>query len=243
MKTSKSLMFLLVLVMAMALVVSGCQTQSKESTPASNNEAAKVATYQRPDGVNADQAKQLLVDGNQRYVSGGVLKKDLGQARRTDLLKGQKPFAVVLTCSDSRVPAELIFDQALGDLFIIRVAGNVIDPVTLGSIEYGVEHLGSPLIVIMGHSSCGAVKAAVDGGEAPGSIGSIVEKIKPSVEKAKASGAAGNALYQKSEDENILAAAADIKKSPIVSHLVEAGKVKIVNAKYDLGTGVVTFMP
>lgn len=236
-------MYLLLLVLALALVVSGCQTQSKESTPASNNDAAKVATYQRPDTVNADQAKQLLVDGNKRYVSGAVLKKDFSQTRRTELLKGQKPFAVVLTCSDSRVPAELIFDQALGDLFIVRVAGNVIDPVTLGSIEYGVEHLGSPLIVVLGHSSCGAVKAAVDGGEAPGSIGSIVEKIKPSVDKAKTAGATGNALYQKSEDENILAAAADIKKSPIVSHLMESGKVKMVNAKYNLESGEVTFMP
>ena len=141
--------------------------------------------------TSANEALQKLIDGNKRFVTGQFALKDLGDARREELVKGQKPFAVILTCSDSRVPPEHIFDQGLGDIFVVRNAGNVVDPVTLGSIEYAVEHLLAPLVVVLGHDYCGAVKAAVDGGEAPGSIGAIIAKLLPSVEKAKATGQQG----------------------------------------------------
>jgi len=234
----------LLLILALAWLMAGCtaKTTAPVSSDKTDQAADKPALYQRPATVTAEQAKQLLEEGNKRFVSGSILSKDLTQSRRENLDKnGQKPFAVVLTCSDSRVPPELIFDQALGDLFVIRVAGNIVDPVAMGSIEYGAEHLGAPVILILGHSHCGAVKASVDGGEAPGSIGSIVSKIKPLVDKAKSGGATGDALYQKVEDENIAAVAAEVEKSPVIEHLISQKKVAIITGKYDIGSGAVTF--
>lgn len=191
-------------------------------------------------GVTAAQARQALLEGSRRFSSGGVKVKDISAARREDLLKnGQKPFAVILCCSDSRVPPEVIFDQALGDIFVVRDAGNIVDDLTLGSIEYGLEHLGAPLLMVLGHSNCGAVKAAVDGGEAPGSISSIVNTIKPLVDKLRAAGVSGDELYSRVEDENIAATIETIKKSPVVKHLLEHGKVEIVGAKYQLDSGEV----
>lgn len=191
---------------------------------------------------NAEQAKQLLAEGNKRFCSGQLQTKNIGAERREDLYtNGQHPFAVILTCSDSRVPPELLFDQALGDLFVIRVAGNVISPVEMGSIEYGVEHLHAPLLVILGHEKCGAVKATVEGGEAPGSIGNILNIIKPSVEKARATGATGDALCELACDENTKAMKAEAEKSEIVKELLEHGKLQVVTAKYYLGSGEVIF--
>ena len=214
----------------------------KESAKQAMTSSEKV--YQRAEVIKtAEEAQKLLVEGNQRYTSGHLLKQDLGAAKREHLVtKGQKPFAVVVTCSDSRVPAELIFDQGLGDIFVVRVAGNVMDQVAMGSVEYGVEHLHTPLLVVMGHEKCGAVQATVDGGEAPGSIGAIVAKIKPSVEKAKAAGVTGDALYEAVTDENIKATIAEIEKSPIVEELIHEGHLKIVGAKYHQSTGEVVFI-
>lgn len=193
-------------------------------------------------GRSAEEALAALMEGNERFRNGKFKVQDLGPARRIDLLEnGQKPFAVVLTCSDSRVPAELIFDQGMGDIFVIRVAGNVVDPLALGSIEYGLEHLGVNLLMVLGHSNCGAVKATVDGGEAPGSIGAIVQKIKPSVDKLTAAGISGVDLYNKAEDENVYATIQEIKASPIVHHLMEHG-LKIVAAKYMLDSGEVALL-
>ncbi|WP_054693087.1 carbonic anhydrase [Syntrophomonas palmitatica] len=193
--------------------------------------------------ISAAEAKKRLEDGNRRYISGQTAQHDLGEGRRLELsTNGQHPFAVIVGCSDSRVPPEVIFDQALGDIFVVRVAGNIMDEAALGSVEYGVEHLQTPLLVVLGHEQCGAVKATVDGGEAPGSIGAIVKKIQPSVDKAKASGASGNDLYQKAEDENILAVIAEIKQSPVVRELMHEGKLTVAAAKYHLRSGLVEFM-
>lgn len=231
------------LVVCLLLSLTGCSSIASQSAE-SKTTSEQPVVYQHPVITDPVKAQQLLVEGNQRYVSGSVLKQDVSNQKRGDLVtKGQKPFAVVLTCSDSRVPAELIFDQGLGDIFVIRVAGNVIDPVALGSIEYGIEHLGAPLVVVMGHDSCGAVKATIEGGESPGSIGAIVDEIKPSVDKAKKAGVPEDQLAARSEDENIAASVAVIEKSPIVEHLLENGKVKVVSAKYKLSTGEVTFFP
>lgn len=247
-KSGKRYIFLALLVITL-LAVSACtgapKTEQKDPANKTSEQtpAAKEQIYQRAAVVtSADDAMTLLVDGNKRFTEGKELKKDLSLNRREDLAtNGQKPFAVVVTCSDSRVPPELIFDQALGDLFVVRVAGNVVDDIAMGSIEYGVEHLKSPLLVIMGHEKCGAVKATVEGGEAPGSIGAIVDKIKPSVEKAKAAGATGEALNEKAADENVLAVLAEVEKSPIVEELVKHGKLKVVGAKYHIGSGEVVF--
>ncbi|MFZ5641908.1 MAG: carbonic anhydrase [Bacillota bacterium] len=242
------LRYILAALLVIALtVLSGCSAQQKVSdvgpkaADTAAPKAADNAAYSRPAEVKtAVEAKQLLIDGNNRFVAGNLATKDLSETKREDLKKnGQKPFAVIVSCSDSRVPPELLFDQGIGDLFIIRVAGNVVDPVAMGSIEYAVEHLGSPLIVVMGHEKCGAVKATVDGGEAPGSIGSIVAKIKPAVDKAKAAGAAADQLAEKSADENVKLVMAEVEKSPVIKHLMESGKVSVVGAKYHIGGGQV----
>ena len=190
----------------------------------------------------AEQALQLLQEGNQRFCGANMQKKDISSTRRDELLtKGQKPFAVILGCSDSRVPPEVIFDQALGDIFVIRVAGNVVSPIEMGSIEYGVEHLHVPLLVIMGHDHCGAVKATVDGGEAPGSIGAIIDMIKPSADKARAAGAAGDELYELTSNENVRAMLTIVEQSPIIQELIEHGHLKVVSAKYLQSSGEVVW--
>ena len=177
--------------------------------------------------MTASQSRKMLLEGNERFIA-GKQTADLSISRRDELTtSGQHPFAVIICCSDSRVPPELIFDQGLGDLFIIRTAGNVVDDVALGSIEYGAEHLGVPLIVVLGHENCGAVKATVDGGEVHGCIHSIVDKISPSLDKVR--GAAD--LYGACEDENIRSVCDEIISNKIISALINEGKTEVVGAK------------
>jgi len=231
---------LVTLLMISLAIVSGCSSQEKEvKTPVSNE-----ITYERPETVaSGNEAKQLLVDGNKRFVDAKQANIDLGNTQRAALLKGQKPFAAILSCSDSRVPPELVFDQGLGDLFIIRNAGNIIDAVSLGSIEYAVEHLHTPLLVVMGHQSCGAVTATVEGGEAPGSISAIVEKIAPAVERAKQAGdVPKEELIAKAIRENVKATLAEIEKSPIIEHALANGKLTIIGAEYHLDSGEVEWL-
>jgi len=234
------LMALLILLLA---VMTGCEAEKKETEKEEKKEEV-AEVYKRAETItSAEEAKKLLEEGNKRFVEEELLKKDMGSARREELsTKGQKPFAVIVSCSDSRVPPELIFDQALGDVFVVRVAGNVVDPIAVGSVEYAVEHLKAPYVLVMGHEKCGAVKATVEGGEAPGSIGSIVEKIKPSVDKAKASGATGEELVEEAVDENVSAVVAELEKSPILEEAVKDGKLTIAGAKYHLESGEVTWL-
>ena len=188
--------------------------------------------------VSAEVAAKMLVEGNRRFVSGQYAPRALGQARRIELVKGQHPFAVVISCSDSRVPPELVFDQGLGDLFVIRVAGNVLDAIGLGSVEYAVEHFGVKLIVVLGHEKCGAVRATIDGGEAPPNVRAILDKIKPAVASAKAN-----------QPENIVAAAEDANISNMVAYLksnhqfAQVKDLNILGAKYYLDSGEVKFVP
>lgn len=192
-------------------------------------------------GSSGDEALQKLMDGNKRYVEGKLAGKDLGDSKRKELLKGQKPFAIVVTCSDSRVPPELLFDQGLGDVFVIRVAGNVVDPIALGSIEYGAEHLHSPLLVILGHSNCGAVAATIETkGKAEGNIGAIVKKIKPAADAAKKKGGSKEQILDAAVQQNVKNVYGDVmSKSKIVPELVHEGKLKVVAAEYMLDSGKV----
>lgn len=193
--------------------------------------------------IPSNEAMQLLQDGNKRFATGNLAVKDIGPARRAELIsKGQNPFAIIITCSDSRVPPELIFDCGLGDLFVIRTAGNVVDPVVMGSAEYAVEHLGTPLLVVMGHDKCGAVQATMDGGEAPGSIAALVSKIAPSAQKARDAGASCGDPYEKCCLENINSTIGEIMESPIVQHFIKDGHLTVVGAKYYLGSGEVEFI-
>ncbi len=202
-------------------------------------------------GVTADEALQKLIEGNKRYVESKMNAcTETTTAVREKLAKVQKPYAIILSCSDSRVPPEIIFDKSLGEIFVVRVAGNVPDPVVLGSVEYAAEHLGSPLVMVLGHERCGAVTAAVDAkGKAEGNIGAIVKTIAPAVKKArkeckdcKACDLKDKAkLVECAIDENTKMVAANLtKQSPVLRHLVKEGKLKIVAAKYDLDDGKVT---
>lgn len=179
-----------------------------------------------------------LIDGNKRFVSGELAKKDIGESRRQELTKGQQPFATVLSCSDSRVAPEIIFDQGLGDIFIVRVAGNVVEPTTLGSIEYGVEHLHTPLLVILGHESCGAVKAALEAkGKPEGNLGAILKKIMPAVNTARKAKKDTSETLNIAIQENMKNTYKEVMKSKIVRELVHEGKLKVIGAEYYLGTG------
>jgi len=236
----------IVLIITPALV-SGYTLQEKEvktTVSKSNTTVIPDSIYERPEIVTSGtEAKQLLVDGNKRFMEAKQANIDMGSTKREALLKGQKPFAAIISCSDSRVPPELIFDQGLGDLFIIRNAGNIIDAVSLGSIEYAVEHLKTSLIVVLGHQSCGAITATVEGGEAPGSISAIVKKITPSVEKAKQAGDVSNEeLIEKSIRRNVKATITEIEMSPIVKHALKNGELSILGAEYHLDSGEVEWL-
>ncbi len=191
-------------------------------------------------GITGAQAMQKLLEGNARYVYGNVSHQDQHVVeRRSDLISSQHPIAVVVGCSDSRVPPEAVFDQGLGDIFVVRTAGQVLDDASLGSIEYAVEHLGVSLVVVLGHDSCGAVTAAVKGGEAPGHLKSLVESIRPAVDEAKEMNNEGE-LLNNSIDNNIKNIQKDLESSePILSGEVQKGELMVVGARYQLDTGAV----
>lgn len=198
-------------------------------------------------GIGPDQALQKLLDGNRRFVENRMtLPKSSDAPAREKLVKGQSPYAIVLSCSDSRVPPEVVFDQGLGDIFVVRVAGNVPDPIVLGSIEYGVEHLKAPLIVVLGHKRCGAVTAAVESEGTPeGNIGAIVREIAPAVAQARkeATGKDKAALVETAVVDNVKRVAASLTHQSAVLHeCAKEGKVKIVPAEYDLDTGKVALI-
>jgi len=185
--------------------------------------------------MNSEEAMNRLKEGNARFVTGKLAEKDVGSAREATK-GGQTPFVTILTCSDSRVPPELIFDSNIGELFVIRNAGNVVEEVVLGTIEYGVEHLHTPLLVVMGHEKCGAVTAACQGGECPPNIQAIMDKIKPSKEKCGGD-------VEKTVDDNMNCVIESIRsKSEIVSNLEKEGKLKIVGMKYFFEDGSVKAM-
>ncbi len=157
------------------------------------------------------------------------------------MAKGQKPFAIVVTCSDSRVAPELLFDQGLGDIFVIRVAGNIVDPIAIGSIEYAAEHLHSHLLIVLGHEKCGAVAATLEAkGKPEGNIGAIVNKIMPAVKTAKKKGGTKDEILETAIKENVKNTVREIvRKSKIINHLVHNGELKIVAGEYSLTTGKV----
>lgn len=190
--------------------------------------------------VSADRALVKLMEGNKRYSSNREQHPDESLARRRELQQAQHPFAVILSCADSRVPPELIFDQGLGDLFVIRVAGNIAADDDLASIEYAVEHLHTKLIMVLGHEKCGAVTAAVEGGTAEGHLKILVSAIQPSVEETRH--AAGDTIHN-CVIANARHVAREIRESePILKKLVDNGEVKVVAADYALDSGIVTLL-
>jgi len=195
-----------------------------------------------PSKVSPHEALKRLLQGNARFVSGHLTHagpEQIAEARGAGA-KGQNPFAVIVGCSDSRVGPEIVFDQGLGDLFVVRTAGEVVDSAALGSIEYAVEHLGSSLIVVLGHERCGAVSAAVAGAKEPGHIAAVLKAIEPAVKQTK--GNPGDPV-----ENAVRAQALDVAKQlqeaePILAERVQSGKLKIVAARYDLDTGKIDLL-
>ncbi len=194
------------------------------------------------------EALARLRAGNQRFVAAST-SAGVDHARRAALVAGQEPCAIVLGCSDSRVPAELVFDQGFGDLFVIRVAGNIVAPSQVGSVEYAAERFGTQLVVVMGHSQCGAVQATLEHLTGQGTGGSrnlrsIVDRIRPSVEPLLVPGRAEDpaALIGRAVRANVRASAAHLRHgSQLLEGLIAKGQLLVVGAEYSLETGVVDF--
>lgn len=192
-----------------------------------------------------NEVQELLMEGNKRFVSGEMRKRDLCYKTRLELSEnGQHPSSVVITCSDSRVVPEFIFDQGLGDVFVVRNAGNVIGINELGSIEYAVKHLKVPLILVLGHEKCGVIEASINKEEDGTNIGMIIRQVSPSIQKVRDryEDYSSEELISKVEDENIKLSAKKLLKSPIIKEYVEKGEVKIVPAKYYIETGKVKLL-
>ncbi len=191
----------------------------------------------KPQPVSPDAALKRLLEGNKRFVEGKLQSPHQSQLRLQETAAAQYPFASILGCADSRVPAEIVFDQGLGDLFVVRLAGNVLSPTAIGSLEFATAELGTQLIVILGHERCGAVTAAVKGEPLPGRIGTFVEDIKPAVARVK--NKPGDAV------DNVVIANVQYQvellqeTSVMLTQLIQEGKLKIVGGRYDLDTGEV----
>lgn len=203
-----------------------------------------------PRVVSASEALQRLREGNERFVRDVRSVRALAsQSMREALVAGQSPFAIILSCSDSRVPAEIVFDQGLGDLFVIRVAGNVVAPSLVGSVEFAAAKFGTPLVVVMGHTHCGAVSATVEAMENAGSVSSenirdIVERIRPAVESVRRahSGLDRPALIREAIRANVRASVDHLRHgSRILEDLIRRGQLVVVGAEYDLESGRVEF--
>jgi carbonic anhydrase len=198
--------------------------------------------------IPASEALHRLREGNRRFVAGTASADGLASlTRRAELVAGQEPFAIVLGCSDSRVPAEIVFDQGLGDLFVIRVAGNVVAPSQVGSVEFAAERFGTRLVVVLGHSQCGAVLATLEelrrpGGSPSRNLRSIVDRIRPAVEPLLATGLAADAdaLVREAVRANVRACADQLRHgSEVVERQVAQEGLLVVGAEYALESGVV----
>ncbi len=213
------------------------------ATPTPAAPASGAPASSAPDlRVVVKGALERLKDGNRRYAEGKPNQPRRGKDQRTLVAKAQLPFAIIVGCADSRVPPEIVFDQGLGDLFVVRVAGNVVDEPTLGSIEYAVEHLGSRLIVVLGHERCGAVDAACKGGNPGAHVGSLVEAIRPAVEVARRK--KGDNLLADAVKSNVQRVVDQLKGSwPVLGPEVREDHLSVVGGVYDLETGLVEFLP
>jgi carbonic anhydrase len=237
--------FSLVCVTVLATAILLCdglpQARSEDAQmPAASVPAVTTASSVAPVSLTGEQALQRLMEGNDRFVAGQSIHPDQTNERRLALAGGQSPFAIVLTCSDSRVAPELFFDQGLGDLFVIRNAGNVLDDHVIGSMEYAVEHLHVPLIIVVGHEKCGAVTAAVAGGEVPGHLHSVTDDIAPAVEQSK--NLPGDKVDNAVRANAQRAAEILTHVEPVLKAAVGRTNLLILAARYDLDTGKIEIL-
>jgi carbonic anhydrase len=198
-----------------------------------------VAASNYAPAASGAEALTRLLDGNQRYSQGDPKHPNQSTERRSELSAGQHPIATVLGCSDSRVPPELVFDQGLGDLFVVRLAGNVADHVAIESLDYSVGHLGVRLILVLGHDKCGAVTAAVAGHEEPGEVGPMLRELRPAVAAAKKM--PGNVL-DNAIRANVRLTVNKLRKSKPLRAMVDKGELKIAGGIYHLDTGKVEML-
>ncbi|MBF0294483.1 MAG: carbonic anhydrase [Magnetococcales bacterium] len=194
--------------------------------------------------MSPEQALQLLKEGNSRFLAGKAERPNLSPQRIEETgAKGQHPFVTILSCSDSRVPVEYLFDRGIGDLFVIRVAGNVAHTDEIATCEYGVEHLMTPLVVVLGHTKCGAVTAVVKGDKVGGHIPTLVESIGPAAQRSKAKGATGDALILDAIKENVQQSIQDLLAgSEELYNFRMNGKLKVVGALYHIENGKVEWL-
>lgn len=239
----------LVLAASLALASSDPHSAAAPAAPPADQVHAPAAPPALAAGVarvSAEDALNRLIDGNDRFRYDESRFPRFDSARRAETFaNGQHPVAAVLACADSRVPVEAIFDQGIGDLFVVRVAGNVADTDEIGTIEYGVGHLHTPLVVVLGHSKCGAVTAVAEGAKVHGHIAKLVDNIAPAVADVKQRDpeAVGNRLVRLSIRANVLQSMHDLLSgSPEVASAVRAGRVKVVGAVYDLQSGAVEWI-
>ncbi|HVC19735.1 MAG TPA: carbonic anhydrase [Vicinamibacterales bacterium] len=200
--------------------------------------------------ISARQAFDRLREGNERFASGASnLDTAASLTRRRELASGQEPFAIILGCSDSRVPAEIVFDQGLGDLFVIRVAGNIVAPSQVGSVEFAAAQYGTPLVIVLGHSRCGAILATVEELRRPTkgqsrNLRSIVDRVRPSVEELLATDAGRDeeALVRRAVRANVRASVNHLRHgSELLEQLIQQDRLLVVGAEYSLETGIVDF--
>lgn len=191
--------------------------------------------------LNPAQSLAKLMTGNKRFVQMKRSNPNQDIVRLQEVAKGQNPFAAVLSCADSRVPVEIIFDQGLGDVFVCRDAGNIATTEAIGSLEFGTLVLGAKVLMVIGHESCGAVIATMKGGKVPGSIGAVLESIEPAVSNFKGQQDSKEAI-KKATNANVLYQIQKLKKSPVLAELIAQDKLKIVGAYYDLDTGEITLL-
>jgi len=200
---------------------------------------AVIAAVHAPT-ISAEQALKLLLEGNQRFVAGKLEHPNQTPARRAEVAKGQHPFAAVLACSDSRTPPEIIFDRGLGDLFVVRVAGNVADKVVIESLDYSVKHLGVRVVMVLGHRRCGAVIAAVEGHEEEGKdVGPMLKELDPAVAATK--GMPGDPV-ENAVRANVRLVMLNLATSSELRAMVISGELKIVGGIYDLDTGTIDML-
>ncbi|MEO5331024.1 MAG: carbonic anhydrase [Magnetococcus sp. YQC-5] len=212
--------------------------------PVKDSKPGGAAAKHAAPAIGPDQALQLLKEGNARFLAGKSERPNLTPQRIAETFaKGQHPFVTIISCSDSRVPVEHIFDRGIGDLFVVRVAGNVADTDEIGTTEYGAGHLITPLILVLGHTKCGAVTAVVKGDKVGGNIPKLVDNIIPAAERSKAKGLTGDALIQDAIRENVQQSIQDLlSNSEELYHLRHANKVKMVGAVYHIENGTVEWL-
>ncbi len=235
-------------VSAAGLALAGCSASEPPADPAPDEAAvdqeelvpAQDAASQA--AVTPDGALTLLADGNARFVAGTPARRDYSDQIRATAA-AQYPFAVVLGCIDSRVPIETVFDQGIGDIFAARVAGNVVNTELLGSMEFACRLAGSKLVVVLGHTSCGAVKGAISSARL-GNLTQLVQKIEPAVEAVEGERDVDNAAYVDGiAEENVRMVIAEIRRdSSVLAAMEEEGEIRIVGAIYDVSSGVVRFI-